>query len=170
MNFSYTPAYDKPLFFQDTQIWMTFFIISMVVLFGFDYLVNFQIGILKKDKQNFIIKISTLEKDIAFLKKDTEDIFTKVNFIEKIHSNNIILKDSIENLFDLIPKKITLLKVKMFPTKLVIQGLTPSKDTYNYLLSIPLKSIFEESTVEFYLADNGWYKFVSINLFEKAIK
>ena len=90
----------------------------------------------------------------------------KVNFAQSITSNNIVIKDSIENLFDLIPKKITLTKIQMSKNALTIQGRTPNKDTYRFLLAVPLKSIFEKSTVSFYLTDNGWYKFISINSFE----
>jgi hypothetical protein len=104
------------------------------------------------------------------LEKDIENIDEKIGFLlrqkavaEEIYANNIILKDSIKNLFDLVPDQITLNKVIMEKNSLVIYGITPTKDTYNFLLSAPLKSIFHTSQTIFYLTDKGWYNFVSTN-------
>jgi len=49
---------------------------------------------------------------------------------------------------------------------LTIQGITPSEDIYNYLLAIPLRSIFEESSVDFTATENGWHNFTSVSRFE----
>jgi len=76
---------------------------------------------------------------------------------------NIIIKDSIKNLFALIPDSIHLVKAEIGKKTLKLFGYTPSKEIYNNLLLPPLKSIFTKSTVVFYPIGSGWYKFVSTN-------
>jgi ribosomal protein L23 len=170
MNYSFTQPHKKSLFFQDTQIWGLFITVSLIILFGFDHLINLETKFVQENTLSYRLQSTSVSEDSLTIKQNIETLHGKLNFVEKIHSNNMIVKDSIENLFDLIPEQITLTNIKMTSTKLVLKGITPTKDIYKFLLSIPLKSIFEESTVTFYLADNGWYKFVSINLFEKDKK
>ena len=82
---------------------------------------------------------------------------------EEIFSNNTLLKESMKNLFDLVPDQITLKKVEMDRNSLVLYGVTPTQDAFNFLLAAPLKSIFHTSQTTFYLTPQGWYNFVSTN-------
>ena len=70
-----------------------------------------------------------------------EDV-SALNFKEYITYQNSILKESIENLFDLIPEQITLNKIQMEQYQLTLYGTTPSKQIYAFLLEVPLRSIF----------------------------
>lgn len=101
-------------------------------------------------------EIESLTKSIAFI-KEQEALGGYVN------SNNIIIKDSIVNLFSLIPDQIHLEKTEIDKNELTMYGFTPTKNIYNELLMPPLKSIFNESSVIFYPIENGWYRFVSKN-------
>ena len=82
---------------------------------------------------------------------------------ETVYASNIVLRDSIKNLFELIPDQITLTRVLMQSDSLILYGKTPSREMYNFLLSSPLRSIFHESSTVFYLNNDGWYSFVSTN-------
>lgn len=166
MNHSFIKPKPKPLLFQDTKIWISFISLALVILLGFDHFINLQISITNEDIKLYSQKEDEIKRQVQFMKNSVEDTQFRVNFSQNIVSNNVVIKDSVENLFDLIPQKITLTKIQMTQKKLTIQGITPNKDIYNFLLAIPLKSIFEESTVGFYLTDNGWYKFTSINSFK----
>ena len=135
-------------------------------MLGLDQLLRLQIDLTNRSAAFNNSKQRALQTEIANLKTNTEDINYKFNFIENIYSNNIVVKDSIENLFEFVPKQITLTSIKMTKDDLTIQGTTPSKDIYNYLLAIPLRSIFEESSVDFFTNTNGWYNFTSISRFE----
>jgi len=106
----------------------------------------------------------------ASLAKEIKDIENSITFIKKeiylgksVLNSNIILKDSIKNLFALIPDSIHLTQAKIGKKSLKLYGYTPSKEVYNNLLLPPLKSIFINSTVSFYPIGNGWFRFVSIN-------
>ena len=82
---------------------------------------------------------------------------------EEIFSNNTLLKESMKNLFDLVPDQITLKKVEMERNSLILYGVSPTQDAFNFLLAAPLKSIFHTSNTTFYLTKEGWYNFVSVN-------
>ena len=74
------------------------------------------------------------------------------------------MKNSIKNLFDLVPDQITLTKEVMEKDLLNLEGITQTKDTYRLLLEPPLKSIFNTSKVDFtFNRQIGKYLFKSIN-------
>ena len=79
----------------------------------------------------------------------------------EIFTSNEILKQSLKNLFDLVPDSITLNEILMQKNSLIIKGVTPSRDVYDMLLSAPLKSIFTTSNTSFFQLENGWLNFVS---------
>ena len=82
---------------------------------------------------------------------------------EKIYTKNAVLKDSISNLFDLVPQRITLSQASLLKNGLILYGITPNKDIYNFMLQAPLRSIFQKSYSSFYPIQNGWLRFVSTN-------
>jgi hypothetical protein len=118
---------------------------------------------LKEQAKTYASEHKAAKLDIDDLEKAIYSINRQKSLAEEIEANNLMLKGSIKNLFDLVPDKITLSRVYMDKDKLIIQGITPTKDTFNFLLGAPLKSIFHESKTLFYLQDNGWYSFVSSN-------
>jgi hypothetical protein len=85
---------------------------------------------------------------------------------ERITTQNSVLKDSITNLFDLIPQRITLSEASLLENGLILHGITPNKDIYNFMLQAPLRSIFHKTYSSFYPLSNGWLRFVSTNYIE----
>ena len=118
------------------------------------------------------------KKEIAakkeVLKKNIEDMEAKIAYIEqqnttssRIFTNNSVLKDSIKNLFDLVPQRITLSRAKLLENGLVLYGITPNKDVYNFMLNAPLGSIIHRTYSSFYPAEGGWLRFVSTNYMDE---
>jgi hypothetical protein len=52
---------------------------------------------------------------------------------------------------------------------LILNGVTPNKDVYNFMLQAPLRSIFHKTYSSFYPAQNGWLNFVSTNYLEEEV-
>jgi hypothetical protein len=77
------------------------------------------------------------------------------------------MKDSIKNLLDLIPDPITLSSISFDKNRLIIYGITPTKEIYNMLMLPPLESIFTETNTSFYQLPNGWYRFKSENFLKE---
>ncbi len=163
MRLSFIAPRKKYLFSMFTKMWIIF------ISFIFIFLNIFNLFVIYKNS-DYISSTKELNMQRAILEKNIDETDDKISFIlrqkavaEEIYANNTILKDSIKNLFDLVPDQITLTKVIMEKNSLVIYGITPTKDTYNFLLKAPLKSIFQTSNTMFYLTKNGWYNFVSIS-------
>ncbi len=117
----------------------------------------------EEKKQLFDDKRVVLEKKIVEMENSIAFINEQERLGAEVKSNNIILKDSINNLFALVPDQIHLTRAKIDRDYMELYGYTPSKAIYNDLLMPPLKSIFNETTVVFYPLGNGWYRFVSKN-------
>jgi len=163
MKYSYIKPRAKSPFTQEVQLIASFFSITIIMLMG-TYLF-----LLYKD-YNFEKEKNQLLQMQVELKSDIKKMQTKIEYIKKqealgsqIHTQNTVLKDSIANLFDLVPQRITLSQVKLLKNGLILYGITPNKDVYNFMLQAPLRSIFQESYSSFYPAQNGWLRFVSTN-------
>jgi len=163
LRYSFITPRKKELIDNITKMWLLFIGFVVIMLFAFDLLIKLKINSLKNQMSEYNSKIAAakletkkLQKKILFLNKEKAAA-------EEIYASNSVLKDSIKNLFDLVPDQITLQKVVMDKNSLILYGITPSKDTFNFLLGSPLKSIFQSSNTIFYLGKDGWYRFVSSN-------
>ncbi len=146
-----------------SKLWIAF--ISLMALFMFIF--NGYIAIEIQSFKEGIVAL-TQERESLEHKIDEDDesiglILRQKALSEEIFSNNTLLKESMKNLFDLVPDQITLKKVEMDRNSLVLYGVTPTQDAFNFLLAAPLKSIFHTSQTTFYLTPQGWYNFVSTN-------
>ena len=167
MQYSYITPRKKTIFTQEVQLVLSFFTITLFMLFLTYFFLLYKSYNFEKEKkilQNEHVILETslerIEKNIAFIEEQkalSETIFTK----------NIVLKDSITNLFDLVPTRITLSEAKLLENGLVLYGITPNKDVYNFMLQAPLRSIFHKTYSSFYPAENGWLHFVSTNYIDK---
>jgi len=165
--YSFTKANKKPIFAEDTKLWLLFIgSVSFLMIF-------FSLFLLTK---SYFYKKDIIEakKEIVQNNKSYKDFSQKIDFINKekmlytqITVNNELLKNGVKNLLDLIPDPITLTDLKVEKNSLYIYGITPSKEVYNILLLPPLKSIFTQTTTNFYQMDNGWYRFESINILKE---
>jgi len=163
MKMSFIKPRKKYFFTLFTKVWMVFIVSIFVILNLFNGFVMYK----NSDYKTTAVQI---KNERLKLENKITNIDNKIGFIlrqkavaEEIYANNTILKDSIKNLFDLVPDQITLHKVIMDKNSLIIYGETPTKDTYNFLLEAPLKSIFHTTNTIFYLTKKGWYNFVSTN-------
>jgi len=163
MKYSYIKPRKKTPFTPDVQLIITFFTITIIMLLGTYLFLLFKNYSFSNERVEFIESRLTLEKSI-------EDMDAKIAYIkkqkalsEKIFTQNMVLKDSIANLFDLVPERITLSRAELLKNGLILYGITPNKDVYNFMLQAPLRSIFQKTYTSFYPAENGWLHFVSTN-------
>ena len=161
--YSFTKARKKPLFAEDTKLWLIFIGAVSGLMIFFSLFLLTKIYFYQKDIKNFKSQIVQNRKQIidftqkiAFIKKEKQ-------LVTEIEVNNELLKDGVKNLLDLIPDPITLTNIKIEKNSLYIYGITPSREIYNILLLPPLKSIFTTTKTNFYQMDNGWFVFESIN-------
>jgi len=153
----------KHILRNDTKLWIFFTLLLFFFFMIMNLLILGQVYSFDQRKTSFIQQIKVLEADINSTIEHIQFVEQQQKLGESVYGRNIVLKDSLENLFNLVPDQIYLTKAVIDTNSLEIHGFTPSKDTYNFLLKPPLKSIFNRSEVVFYPYENGWFKFVSIN-------
>lgn len=163
MIYSYIKPRKKSIFTQEMQLLSTFFTISLLMLFTTyafllykDYSFTHQKLAKQKERKN-------IERNVEKIKFKIAKIEEQKQLSEKVYTKNSVLKESIRNLFDLVPTRITLSKAELLENGLILYGITPNKDVYNFMLHAPLRSIFHRTYSSFYPAQNGWLRFVSTN-------
>ncbi len=167
MKYSYIKPRKKSAFTPEVQLLSVFFGITIIMLIlTYAFLVF-------KDYRFNAQKQEILEARV-FVNQEIESIHERISYIQKesalaenIYTKNIVLKDSISNMFDLVPQRITLSEANLLENGLILYGITPNKDVYNFMLQAPLRSIFHRTYSSFYPAQNGWLRFVSTNYIDK---
>ncbi len=161
--YSFTKPKKKPIFKEDTKLWLIFIGVSLILYIGFAMFLEIKVLLYKKDINKFNNQIANLNKELITISKEKEFIFTQKALYENIMVKNELMKNSIKNLLDLIPDPITLNSIYFDKNRLIIYGITPTKEIYNMLMLPPLESIFTQTKTYFYQMPNGWYKFKSEN-------
>lgn len=167
MIYSYITPRKKSAFTQEIQLLLSFFTITLLMLFFTYTFLLYKNYVFVEDKNYKILAKENLEKSLAEMKAQIHSIQEQELLSEKISTENTVLKDSIANLFDLVPTRITLSQAKLLKNGLILYGITPNKDIYNFMLQAPLRSIFHRTYSSFYPAQNGWLHFVSTNYIDK---
>jgi len=161
--YSFTKPKKKPLFKEDTKLWLVFITVSVFLYISFSAFLLIKAYFYNKSTQDMNKEIVMLKQKIIKLNLEKENILLQKSLYENITTKNSVIKESVKNLLDLVPDPITLTKFMLSHNKLIIYGLTPTKDVFNLLMLPPLESIFENTKTYFYQMPNGWYKFKSIN-------
>lgn len=167
MRYSYIKPREKTALSSDMQLLFTFFLVSIFMLFITYAFLLFRDYRFNKDREDIAKQRQEIQINTASMKKDITDIEKQSMLSERVFTKNSVLKDSINNMFDLVPNRITLSQAKIMEHGLILYGITPNKDIYNFMLQAPLKSIFHRSYSSFYPLENGWYRFVSTNYIDE---
>lgn len=170
MKYSYINQRKKNIFSPELQLLFSFFSITLFMLFLTYLFLVFKDYRFSQEAQDMVNQRIELENSITDMKAQITFIEKEVLLCERISTKNTVLKDSIANLFDLVPQRITLSQATLLKNGLVLYGITPNKDVYNFMLQAPLRSIFHRTYSSFYPAPNGWLKFVSTNYIDEEIE
>jgi len=163
MKYSYIKARKKTIFTPELKLVLTFFSITIFMLVGTYLFLWYKDYSYKEDIASIVIEKQKLDLDIKDIKEKIRIIEEEKIKSQKIYTQNSVLKESISNLFDLVPTRITLSKAELMDDGLILYGITPNKDVYNFMLQAPLRSIFYKTYSSFYPLENGWFRFVSTN-------
>lgn len=167
MKYSYIKPRSKTPFTQELKLLVTFFSITLIMLFSTYIFLLYKDYTFQKEKLETIEARISLQNEIKKMKNQIAYIEKQKDLSERIFTKNSVLKDSITNLFDLVPERITLSEAKLLKNGLILYGITPNKDVYNFMLQAPLRSIFHKTYSSFYPAGNGWLRFVSTNYIDQ---
>lgn len=168
MSYSFIKPKVKPMLSLLSKLWIYFIGFIVILMLLINTFTITKTAIMKSDITNMKDLQNKYELQSMQNQAKIDTILQKRELTEGIYASNEILKNSMKNLFDLVPDQITLSKVIMNKNSLILYGTTPSKDAFNFLLASPLRSIFNTSSTVFYLNKKGWYKFVSTNKIENS--
>jgi len=166
-TYSFTKPRVKYFLSQEIRLVLFFFSMSLLILFVTYGALLYKTHSFYEDTKKYQLHSKELNVSIAKVSADIEYIYTEETKAKDVYTNNSVLKDSIHNLFDLVPNRIILSSAKLDKYSLILQGKTPTQQMYNFRLRAPLESLFHESYSTFYPAENGWYYFVSKNYLDK---
>lgn len=168
MKYSYIKPRKKTPFTPELQIVFTFFAMTLIMLFLTYAFLLYKDYAFVKEKQAGIEQKKELKANIKDMQEKISFMQKQKTLAEKVFTQNMVLKDSIANLFDLVPQRVTLSRAKILKNGLILYGITPNKDVYNFMLEAPLRSIFHKTYSSFYPAKNGWLMFVSKNYMDES--
>ena len=167
MKYSYIKPRHKTVFTKDILLLLTFFSVTLFMLFSTysfllfrDYRFVEEVADINEQKSELRAGILKMSNEIATIERQSL-------LAEKVFTKNSVLKDSITNLFDLVPSRITLSEAKIMEDGLILYGITTNKDVYNFMLQAPLRSILHRTYSSFYPDKNGWLRFVSTNYIDE---
>lgn len=170
MQYSFIKPRTKRIVSQEFKLLFFFFSITIMMLFSSYAFLKVKSIMYDNTMEDLRNKSITLKKNIVTMHEDIAYIKLQHRHAEGIYTENSVLKESIHNLFDLVPEKITLSQALLKEDELVLYGITPSKEVYEFLLQAPLRSIFHRSYTSYYPMPNGWYSFVSKNYLDRPIQ
>lgn len=166
MIHSFVTPRPKRLISSELRLVIFFFIMTISMLVGTYLFLWYKSYDFKRESVQITQKEAALNGSIELMQKKIKQIEAEASVAERVATDNTVMKESIRNLFDLVPDGITLSKAELESKSLILYGITPSKETYEYMLQAPLRSIFHRTYTSFYPAENGWYRFVSTNYLE----
>ncbi len=163
MKQSFIVPLNKPLLSLFSRIWLFFIVFVSFVILAFSAYISLDSSSLREATVILTREQESLEQRADETDEAIKSIIRQKVFAEEIFLNNTLLKESIKNLFNLVPEKITLERVEMQQSSLVLEGITPTQDVFNFLLSVPLRSIFHTSQTTFQTTPQGESRFISVN-------
>ncbi len=153
----------KRLLDRISTLWLGFIIFVAVGLIIFGVLIHYKSSFYIKMLENLHQQNSAQIKKVKELRKEVVLVQMQGKLQKEVTEANRVLKESIQNMFDLIPDQITLTKVVMQKESLYLKGYTDSKESYKLLLEPPLKSIFTQTKVKFTKGEEGKTVFESFS-------
>ncbi|MDD5716403.1 MAG: hypothetical protein PHW64_01250 [Sulfuricurvum sp.] len=166
MIHSFITPRPKKLVSGELKLVLFFFVVTLMMLAATYLFLFYKTYDFVHERKSVVQKEAALRKTIDQMEKQIKTIELEAKIAERVTTDNAVLKESIHNLFDLVPDGITLTRAELDSSSLILYGITPNKDTYEYMLHAPLRSIFHRTYTGFYPIENGWYRFVSSNFLD----
>lgn len=170
VRYSFTAPRPKSIVSKLSKIWIFYTILSVAIIYIGGIYLRIETNIFQSDTQITENNMDAQDEKISIINKNTEQLQYEIN-LEQINKNyNYELQNALSKLFDLIPDQITITQISLEEDKLILKGITPTREIYSFLLQAPLKSIFTTSRVDFFPLPNGWFNFTSISTLDKEVK
>jgi hypothetical protein len=163
---SFITPRSKRLISGELRLVLFFFTVTIAMIVGTYLFLEYKTYDFVHERESVAQKDKSLTRSIEQMEEEIKVIEGEAKIVEQVATDNTVMKESIRNLFDLVPEDITLSRAELEEKALILYGTTPNKEVYEYMLHAPLRSIFNRTYTSFYPAENGWFRFVSSNYLE----
>ncbi len=161
--YSFIEPRKKKVIDDMSKLWIVFISLVSLGLIGFGIFINYKSSFYIKMLEDRYSAKEEMQDSVKLLRRDIQIVNMQKELYEEVKQSNSTLRESVKNLFDLVPDQVTLTDVIMQRDSLILKGYSASKESYSLLLEPPLKSIFDESSATFSIDSRGFYRFVSKN-------
>lgn len=163
MKYSFTPPLQKSIISHLTKIWIFYILLSLGLIYGYGVYLQFQITAIKAHTQQSGGDITEHDAFINATNKNVYNLQYEINLDSTNQSYNNDVNLATAKLFDIIPDQITINHIMLEESKLIIKGITPTREAYAFLMDAPLRATFSKSRADFFALPNGWFNFTSIS-------
>lgn len=168
MTYSFTKPRIKPPFSLFAHVWFLFYAFTLVLIMGLYFFVLSSSLIMNVQLESERTRANSMNAKIKENNAVFELLSTRKNLALQLigeGGNNEKTHLMIKNIFDFVIHSggVQLESVIIDHNSLELRGISPTKEMYILLIQTPLRSIFNESEVNFYPLANGWFKFVNLN-------
>lgn len=163
MKYSFTAPLQKSIISHLTKIWIFYIFLSLGIIYGYGMYLQLQITSIKAQTEQSGGDITEHDDFINVTNENVRLLQYEINLDATNKSYNSDVNIALTKLFDIIPDQITVNYIMLEETKLTIKGITPTRETYAFLLEAPLKSTFTQTRADFFALPNGWFNFTSIS-------
>lgn len=163
MRYSFTQPLPKSIISRLTKVWVFYIALSVGIVYLYGIYLNLQKYALRSNMNLTEMSIDSSDSETAQVTRHIERLKYEANLYNLNKTYTDELRIALTKLFDLIPDQITITQITLEENRLVLKGITPSREIYSFLLASPLKSVFTTSSVNYFPLPNGWYNFTSIS-------
>ncbi|CRF41385.1 hypothetical protein [Helicobacter ailurogastricus] len=163
MKLSYSKPFPKHVLGLLTKIWIFYILLSVGVVYGLTYFLQEYIKVTQTHARISQVQADIYNHEADRIKESIERTKKTIQTLQSRATYAVNAKDSIQGVLEIIPDSITISSITIDYSRLVFQGVVPSKEIFKNTIQQRLDSIFENSHVEFTPLGNGWYKFISTN-------
>ncbi len=164
MKVSFTAPRKKSLISRWFKIWLSVIIIIELIVLMINVMLKSQAEAYEERiKTNFIRK-DRLEKQLKELYKRERLMKREASLARKMRNSNTKLRNKIQRIFELVPKEVIFKKVIWSSDSLLLEGYTPKKTDFNFVLQTELDQLYGVSKTVFFRRKNGGFNFSSKNI------
>ena len=134
MHYSFIKPRPKSIITPDLRLVLIFFSITLAMLITTYLFLSYKSYDFGQKQLEYAGRIYDLNRTLASYENEIAAITQQQRQAEQIYTTNTVLKESIRNLFDLVPDRITLTRATLEKHALILYGITPNKDVYEFML------------------------------------
>ncbi len=164
MKYSFIEARKKSIFGLGFKIWIVFIITVEIILIIANIVISTQVQTYSDRKDDYISKIEELDENMKKLFNRQRTINKEAKIAERMRDSNTKLRAKIKRIFSLTPKDVIFHKVTWNKDALTLEGYTPTKDAFNFVLQTELESIYGSTKTVFFPRKTGGFNFSSKNI------